>query len=297
MAHTGASARRAAAVRAASPERRAVTLHDVAQEAGVAISTVSRALTDPDRVSVRTREHVQAVAHRLGYRPNRIAQALPSGRTWMLALLVTDITNPHNFVLIRGAEAQARAAGYTLVLGDTQGSAELESDHTDRLGSVVDGVVLASSRLPAGRIPSWPGAVGRAVQPRGGRVPERRDGSASTAAGRSWSTSSHWDIARSPTCRAPGAVVRQRTLAGTGLPRRGGRRRHRPTRPVLPTLDQRPAAAEVGLASGATALVAFNDLFAIGVLQRLERRGVNVPVRSASSATTTSSVLISAGRR
>ena len=66
---------------------------------------------------------MQEVARRLGYRPNRIARALPSGRTRMLALLVPDITNPHHFGLIRGAEAQARAAGYTLVLGDTRGDA------------------------------------------------------------------------------------------------------------------------------------------------------------------------------
>jgi len=64
-----------------------VTLHDVARAAGVAVSTVSRALSNPDRVSARTREHVRAVAEQLDYRPNRIAQALPSGsmsvRGWL----------------------------------------------------------------------------------------------------------------------------------------------------------------------------------------------------------------------
>lgn len=65
----------------------------------------------------------------------------------MLALLVPDITNPHNFGLIRGAEAQARAAGYTLVLGDTLESKEFEESHTERLGSLVDGFVLAASRM------------------------------------------------------------------------------------------------------------------------------------------------------
>ena len=47
--------------------------------------------------------------------------------------------------------------------------------------------------------------------------------------------------------------------------------------PFVPTLEQGLAAADVGLASGASALVAFNDLLAIGTLQRLERRGVDVP--------------------
>src|SRR6476469_3796090 len=64
-----------------------VTLHDVAREADVAVSTVSRALSNPDRVSRSTREHVQTVARRLGYQSNRAA----IGRTQMLALLVHDI--------------------------------------------------------------------------------------------------------------------------------------------------------------------------------------------------------------
>ncbi|MDT7651110.1 MAG: hypothetical protein QOI36_2516, partial [Pseudonocardiales bacterium] len=145
MGHKGLTADET--VPAGGPAR-AVTLHDVAREAGVAVSTVSRALSNPERVGARTRERVQAVARRMDYRPNRIAQALPRGRTQMLALLVSDITNPHNFGLVRGAEAQASAAGFLLVLGDTQGSPELESDHVCRLSSVVDGFVLASSRLP-----------------------------------------------------------------------------------------------------------------------------------------------------
>lgn len=104
------------------------------------------AISNPQRVSARTREQVQDVARRLGYQPNRIARAAV-GRTQMLALLVPDITNPHNFGLIRGAEAQARAAGYTLVLGDTLESKEFEESHTERLGSLVDGFVLAASRM------------------------------------------------------------------------------------------------------------------------------------------------------
>ena len=60
-----------------------VTLNDVAREAEVAVSTVSRALTNPDRVSRATREHVVAIARQLGYRASRAA-----GRHPMLAMLV-----------------------------------------------------------------------------------------------------------------------------------------------------------------------------------------------------------------
>jgi DNA-binding LacI/PurR family transcriptional regulator len=260
--------------------RRAVTLHDVAREAGVAVSTVSRALSDPQRVNVRTREHVQATARELGYRPNRLAQALPTGRTGMLAILVPDITNPHNFGLVRGAEAQARAAGSTLIIADTQGGPELETAHLDRLASSVDGFVLAASRLAdaelhalAERIPVV--LFNRRVEGLSSLATDSVDGSRQIVehlgalghrslaylAGPSggWSDAERWR-----------ALSEHAAAAGIRIVRCG---------PFPPTLDGGPAAADVGLATGATALIAFNDLLAIGVLRRLGERGVPVPVQ------------------
>ena len=258
---------------------RPVTLHDVAREAGVAVSTVSRALSDPERVNVRTREHVQAVARELGYRPNRLAQALPTGRTRMLAVLVPDITNPHNFGLVRGAEAQARAAGSTLVIADTQGGPELEAAYLDRLGASVDGVVLAASRLPdaelqtlAGRLPIV--LFNRRVDGLASLATDSADGSrqivehlvalghrslAYLAGPPTWSDTQRWL-----------GLSQHVEAAGARIVRCG---------PFDPTLDGGPAAADVGLATGATALVAFNDLLAIGVLRRLAEQRVAVPAR------------------
>jgi len=263
-----------------STKIRAVTLHDVAREAGVAVSTVSRALSNPERVSGRTRTHVQTVADRLGYRPNRIAQALPSGRTQMLALLVPDITNPHNFGLVRGAEAQARAAGYTLIIGDTLQSPELEKAHLDRLSSIVDGFVLAASRLPDADLYAVLGRgpvvlFGRQASGFSSVITDSVDGcrqiidhlaalghrriaylaGPSTA----WTDGQRWQ-----------ALTRYGAQADLEIVRRG---------PFSPTLDSGAAAADIGVASGATALVAFNDLLAIGVLQRLEHHGIEVPQR------------------
>ena len=251
----------------------AVTLHDVAREADVAVSTVSRALSNPDRVSRSTREHIQDVARRLGYRSTREA-----GRTHMLALLVHDITNPYNFGLIRGAEAQARAAGYTLVLGDTQQSSDLESTHAERLRSSVDGLLLGASRLPDQRLRELSGRgpvvlFNRELAGLPSVVMDSVDGSrqiiehlaalghrsvAYLAGPRdAWTNDERW--------RALAAVSAE---VGIEITRLG---------PFVPTLEQGLAAADVGLASGASALVAFNDLLAIGTLQRLERRGVDVP--------------------
>jgi LacI family transcriptional regulator, repressor for deo operon, udp, cdd, tsx, nupC, and nupG len=80
---------------AAAARRRRPTIVDVAEAAGVAPSTVSRTFSRPGRVNRHTRDHVVAVAERLGYAPNPAAQALESGRTRTIALLVPDITNPY----------------------------------------------------------------------------------------------------------------------------------------------------------------------------------------------------------
>ena len=88
------------------PRRRA-TITDVAREAGVATSTVSRAFSDPGRVNAHTREHVLAVAARLGYSPNPAARAVKAGRSNTVAMVVPDITNPYFAGVIKGAEREA----------------------------------------------------------------------------------------------------------------------------------------------------------------------------------------------
>ena len=128
-------------------DSRRPTLADVAAAAGVATSTVSRAFSRPQRVNHRTRERVLAHAERLGYVPNPVAQALESGRTRTIALVVPDITNPYFFGVIKGAERAAAEAGLTLVLGNTSESAVVEAQVIRRLERVVDGFVISASRL------------------------------------------------------------------------------------------------------------------------------------------------------
>src|SRR6476619_5154574 len=127
-----------------SADGRTVTLQDVAREADVAVSTVSRALSNPDRVSRPMRERIQEVARRLGYTSARIPV-----RDSLLALMVSGIGNPYNAALIRGVESQARAAGTSLIVGDIADGPEVELAHVERLSDRgVDGIILASSLLP-----------------------------------------------------------------------------------------------------------------------------------------------------
>jgi DNA-binding LacI/PurR family transcriptional regulator len=262
---------------AVTARRRAVTLQDVAEAADVAVSTASRALSNPDRVSVATRQHVQSVAMRLGYRHNRTIEPEP-GHTPMLALMVADITNPSNFGLIRGAEAEARAAGYTLVLGDTQENPDFEKAHAERLQSAVEGFVLAGSRLPDDTVAElaaqrpvvlWnrqvdglPSVVTDSVDA-GRQIIEHlaalghRTVTYLGGPANAWADGERWR-----------ALSHSAGSAGIEITRRG---------PFSPTLAGGSAAADIGMASGSTALVAFNDLLAIGVLQRLQHLGTIVP--------------------
>ncbi|MEU3306700.1 LacI family DNA-binding transcriptional regulator [Nocardiopsis sp. NPDC055551] len=128
-------------------ERRPPTIYDVAEAAGVSPSTVSRAFSRPGRVNAETAERIRRVAHDLGYRVNPLARSLPVERTSMLALVVADATNPFHFDIIRGAQDAATKAGYTVLLTDTRESDLLERQALERTLPMVEGIVLASSRM------------------------------------------------------------------------------------------------------------------------------------------------------
>jgi LacI family transcriptional regulator, repressor for deo operon, udp, cdd, tsx, nupC, and nupG len=136
--------------------RSAPTIYDVARESGVAASTLSRAFSRPGRVNSETAARIHATAERLGYRANPIARALPTGKTAMIAVVVSDVTNPVYFQIIRGTEAAAAEACYTIVLADSQESGLIERSSVERAISAVEGVVLTSSRMSDSAIQAAP---------------------------------------------------------------------------------------------------------------------------------------------
>lgn len=125
----------------------APTIYDIARLAGVNPSTVSRALSKPGRISIETEKRIREAAATLGYRVNPMARALPTGRTSMIGLIVADITNPVFFDLVRAAERAAAASGYTLVFAESQESEELEAATAERIAPSVDALILLSTRL------------------------------------------------------------------------------------------------------------------------------------------------------
>jgi LacI family transcriptional regulator, galactose operon repressor len=126
----------------------AVNLKDVARLAGVHPATASRALNErtATMVSPQTAERVREAAETLGYRVNRMARGLKTRRSLTIGMLVPDITNPFFPKMVRGAEDRLHAAGYTLVLADTDNDPAQDRRHRDvMLERQVDGLLLATA--------------------------------------------------------------------------------------------------------------------------------------------------------
>jgi len=262
----------------AASAHRAVTISDVAAAVGVATSTVSRALSQPGRVSEAMRQRVVAAANELGYYPNPQARSLILGRTQSLTLLIPDVTNPFYFGLIRGAQSQSKARGYRLLLVDTEELGGVEASYLDELHKSTDGVILAASRLSddelaaaAVRLPivtinrdvagvpsviiDTPAAAVQALD----HLVSLGHTSIAYLAGpaTSWSSRKRWR-----------ALQQAAKRHGVALQQLG---------PFAPTRQAGAAAADAILTTTVTAGLFFNDLLAIGALGPFAERGVVVP--------------------
>jgi LacI family transcriptional regulator len=137
-------------VSADRPERRgAVKLRDVAAMAGVHAATASRALNAETRelVNGETAERVLAAAEKLGYRPNPIARGLKTQRSYTIGVVVPDLRNPIFPPLARGIEDRLETDGYTSLLANTDNDPERERLSFEALRARrVDGFITATAR-------------------------------------------------------------------------------------------------------------------------------------------------------
>lgn len=108
-----------------------ISLKDVAIRAGVSSGTVSNVLNRPDRVKPATVERVNRAIQELGYVPNAAARQLRAGQSRSLALIVLDVGNPFFTDLAKGAERRAADAGLTVLLANSDESAEREDRYLD----------------------------------------------------------------------------------------------------------------------------------------------------------------------
>lgn len=119
------------------------TIYDVATAAGVSISTVSHVLNGTRRVAKQTEERVLQAVKELNYRPNSLARALVRQETKTIALVVPDNVNPFFAELARSIENYGFAAGYSVILCNTDNNLDREADYLEMLISKrVDGVIV-----------------------------------------------------------------------------------------------------------------------------------------------------------
>ncbi len=120
-----------------------VTIRDVAAAAGFSVNTVSRALNDKPDVSPETKARVLEAARRLGYRPNKLARGLRSNKTQTIGVIVADIANPFFGAVVKGVEEAAREHDLSIILGNTNEDYEKEEKVIQTmLSERVDGLLV-----------------------------------------------------------------------------------------------------------------------------------------------------------
>jgi LacI family transcriptional regulator, galactose operon repressor len=122
-------------------------MRDVADAAGVAMSSVSRVLSGHPDVSAAMRTRVMAAVEQLEYRPNLLAQSLRSQQTYTVGFLVGDISNPLFAAMVKGAVTALRTEKYAAILTDSEGDPDLDAMHLRLLEQRrVDGLILSPLR-------------------------------------------------------------------------------------------------------------------------------------------------------
>ena len=127
---------------------RKVTIRDVAEAAGVASSTVSRAFARPGRVSASTARHIHEVADRIGYRTTSVSPFADSDQlNGLIAIVVADLSNPVFAEYTRSAQHECLKHGLGLLVIDSEENMIIERNAIRAAISHIDGIILASSRL------------------------------------------------------------------------------------------------------------------------------------------------------
>lgn len=254
-----------------------VTLADIARATGLSASTVSRALSDPDKVNPRTRDRVRKIAQDMGYVPNQVARSLTSGRNDLIGLIVPDIANPFFPPIIKAVQARASAKGKTVLIADVDEHPSDEIQRARVMRKRVDGLVVVSPRTPDDRLDQLAELrpivfVNREVKGAASVIIEDSEGMREavehlTALGhrrvgylngprRSWSNTQRQNAVREA-CAAHGV-----DLVEFG--------------PFEPQIQAGVRAADLVHASDVTAVIAYDDMIALGLMARLNERGVRV---------------------
>lgn len=264
-----------------------VSVRDVAALAGVSVGTVSNVLNRPEKVAGATVERVQIAIEKLGFVRNDAARQLRAGRSRAIGLVILDVRNPFFTDVARGAEDTAAAAGFSIILGNSDEKQDREQTYLELFEEQrVHGVLISPFGDIAARL--------RRLRERGiaSVLVDRRSSDAS------FSSVSVDDVAGGGMAAEHLLSLGRRRIAFVGGPsqirqvadRRDGAMatvaRHEHA--TLEVVDVAALSAEEGRVAGVAiagrpvsqrpdAIFAANDLLATGLLQALIGGGVRVP--------------------
>lgn len=254
---------------------------EVAREAGVSLSTVSRVMNGNPSVDPALADRVRAVAERLGYIADPLARSLVLGRTQTISVVVPDLANPTFQAVLRGISHAAARDGYHVLISDTEEQVSQEREIAVTTRRRTDGVILCAPRLGQDELSALLPSIAPSVVIN--RTPVTDDaptvaadyGTATCALIAHLRDLGHRRLAYlSGAVDSESGVARSRAIDASVA---ADPDLEVLTIPAGVDFDSGAAAVDAVLACGATGVLAFNDLVAMGLLSAVTERGVRVP--------------------
>lgn len=256
-----------------------VTIRDVAKAAGVAPSTVSRAFARPGRVNEATAQRIYDIADQIGYRATAI-RAHTDGEhlNGMLGIVVADLSNPVFAEYTRAAQHECLSNGFGLLVLDSEENAVIERTSIHTAIQHIDGLILASSRLSDAGIRKLAQTKPLVTLNRSIRGIQSVIGDVQTGLTQAVDHLASLGHNNFTYLSGPESSwqdgVRWRTLSSICS------RRHLKLRRVpsnAPTFSGGFRTGEVFLNNPTDAVIAYNDIMAIGFIAALHSRNIDVP--------------------
>src|SRR3954454_3801351 len=260
-----------------SRPRRAMTIRDVATRAGVSPATVSRVFSQPETVAPGTRQRVLTAAEELRYAPNPVARSLARRRTGNLGIVVPDIANSFSAMIIKAAQQEARHAEYALFVTASEELVDDEERQSRALATEVDGLLLTSPLASDACLRELADIVPVVVT---NRILDDVPAVLTASAQATGHAVEHLHaLGHRKVAYLAGPDGYSNESRTSGLKAACARLGLDPVvlGPFPARFSSGIRAADLVLAAGVTAVVAFNDDIAAGLLTRFADRGVRVP--------------------